>query len=253
MAMVATGVFALVRIFVGERSGEWWKAALRLAGGVLIGLALAAPLLALFREYLPLSYNSHSNLSDRPPETDPLTVFLNWMMPRISPILSGDTRGNFSFTRNWVGAGAMVLAGRRFAGATRVEATQRGVAARRRRRGGHDPDLRRGTGRVDPLPAGVVASAVAGVRHADHRPRSRAPRRRRGAGARRPCRAVVAGAGVDRGGRRARVPRGARQRPQHRAHRRGVLPRRVAHRGARRRHHRRRRAAFHACGRGRRS
>jgi hypothetical protein len=111
MAMVATGLFALVRIFVGERSGEWWKVALRLAGGVLIGLALAAPLLALFREYLPLSYHRHANLDDKPPATDPLTLFLNWMMPRISPILRGDTRGNFSFTRNWVGAGAMVLAG----------------------------------------------------------------------------------------------------------------------------------------------
>lgn len=112
MAIVATGVFALVRIFLGERSGEWWKAALRLAGGVLIGLALAAPLLALFREYLPLSYNIHSNLGDKPPATDPLSVFLNWMMPRISPTIAHGSRTavNFSYTRNWVGAGAVLLA-----------------------------------------------------------------------------------------------------------------------------------------------
>ncbi len=112
MAMVATGLFALVRVFVGERSGEWWKAALRVAGGVFIGLALAAPVLALFREYLPLSFNVHSNLGDTPPATDPLTVFLNWMMPRISPTLNHDSRlsVNFSYTRNWVGAGAVLLA-----------------------------------------------------------------------------------------------------------------------------------------------
>jgi hypothetical protein len=112
MSLVAAGVFAAVRVFIGERAGEWWRAVLRLAAGGAVGLALAAPLLALFREYVPLSFNIHANLSDKPPATDPLTVFLNWMMPRISPTLPSSTTPimQFSYTRNWVGAGVMVLA-----------------------------------------------------------------------------------------------------------------------------------------------
>ena len=43
MALIAVGAFCAVRIFVGDRSGAWWLAAARLAGGAAIGLALGGP------------------------------------------------------------------------------------------------------------------------------------------------------------------------------------------------------------------
>jgi hypothetical protein len=112
IALVAAGLYALARIFIGERSGEWWSAAIRLAGAGAIGIALAGPLLLLFKEYVPLSLNAHSGLGNKAPETDSATFFLNWMMPRISPTIAKDPRYsmNYSGSRNWVGAGVMVLA-----------------------------------------------------------------------------------------------------------------------------------------------
>lgn len=105
MALAATGLYGLVRLFVGPSEHTRRDGAFRLAGAAGIGLLLCAPLLMLFREYLPLSYNTHKALSDRPPPTDPAATFLNWMMPRISP----HDRA-YSFTHNWVGAGTVLLA-----------------------------------------------------------------------------------------------------------------------------------------------
>ncbi len=74
--------------------------------GAGIGLALTAPLLMVFREYLPLSHNIHEKLGDTAPKTDPGSLLLNWMMPKISA-LSFYTRKS---SRNWVGVGAILLA-----------------------------------------------------------------------------------------------------------------------------------------------
>ena len=79
---------------------------LRLGGGAAIGLALAAPVLVVFREYVPLSFNAHSDYGSQPVATDPISSFLNWMMPRISRQPQQDT----AFSRNWIGAAAMYLA-----------------------------------------------------------------------------------------------------------------------------------------------
>jgi hypothetical protein len=106
ITLMATGVFSAVRLFVGPQSLSRTRNALRLIVGAALGVAIAGPQLMIFREYLPLSYNRHSNLSNSPPETDPIQVFLNWMMPRISP----SSNSNYSFSRNWVGAGAMLAA-----------------------------------------------------------------------------------------------------------------------------------------------
>ena len=58
-------------------------------------------------EYLPLSFNVHEDLGDTAPRSPTRrAVFLNWMMPRISP--TGPLV--YSWTRNWVGAGTMFLA-----------------------------------------------------------------------------------------------------------------------------------------------
>jgi D-glycero-D-manno-heptose 1,7-bisphosphate phosphatase len=105
MALVAISVYCAIRIFEGPCVHERWRAVLRLGGAATLGLALAAPMLTLFREYLPLSQNTHAGLADAPPATDPASYFLNWLAPRISPSASSA----FAGTRTWVGAGAMLL------------------------------------------------------------------------------------------------------------------------------------------------
>jgi len=106
MSFVAIGMYALARLFIGPRADTRARSAVRLAAGAAIGLAIAAPLLSLFGQYLPLSVNSHKGLADHPPVTDSPGYFLNWLMPRITPV-STDTHG---FSRNWVGLGAVLLA-----------------------------------------------------------------------------------------------------------------------------------------------
>ncbi len=106
MALVAAGVYSLIRVFSGPRVHDRWRAVGRLALGGVLGLALAAPLLVTFGEYLPLSQNTHAALAGKPPATDPKSYFLNWLMPKISP----DVNRAMAGTRTWVGAGAFMLA-----------------------------------------------------------------------------------------------------------------------------------------------
>ncbi len=106
MSFAAIGIYALARLFIGPRVEPRPQSALRLATGAAIGLALAAPLLLLFGQYLPLSVNSHKGLADHPPLTDSPGYFLNWLMPKITPV-STNLHG---YSRNWVGLGAVLLA-----------------------------------------------------------------------------------------------------------------------------------------------
>ncbi len=65
ITLVAVGVYALVRLFVGPRVHDRPRAVARLAVGGALGVALAAPVLLPFAEYVPLSFNSHSNLGSK--------------------------------------------------------------------------------------------------------------------------------------------------------------------------------------------
>jgi hypothetical protein len=103
IALVAAMLYSAFRLVEGRRVDDRSRAFLRLACGALLGLALAAPLLMLFREYLPLSQNTHP--SGQAIQTDPKSYFLNWLMPRVSP----DANRALAGTRNWVGAGAALL------------------------------------------------------------------------------------------------------------------------------------------------
>jgi hypothetical protein len=105
-ALLAAGLYSAFRLFEGPRVHDRRRSLVRLAGGALLGAALAAPLLLPFREYLPLSQNTHSGLAGQPPPTDPKSYFLNWLMPQISP----DVNRALAGTRTWVGAGAVLLA-----------------------------------------------------------------------------------------------------------------------------------------------
>jgi hypothetical protein len=116
--LVTAGIFSAVRLFVGDSAQTRPRTAARLLFGAGVGLAFAAPQLVLFHEYLPLSINAHANLGNAPPITDPVGVFLNWMMPKINAPsrgtinpTSGGTFSKYAFSRNWVGVGAVLLAG----------------------------------------------------------------------------------------------------------------------------------------------
>jgi hypothetical protein len=117
ISLVAGGTYGLLRLVLGDRVDTRSRAALRLAAGAAIGLALAAPLLAIFREYLPLSYNVHRSSPNHARPTHSVELLLNWMMPRISPsrakganVLVRFFPSNYSNSLNWVGAGAVVMA-----------------------------------------------------------------------------------------------------------------------------------------------
>ena len=79
----------------------------RLGGAGLLGVALAAPLVLLFLEYEPLSFNIHKAEFGAGSTTDPQWGLLNWLIP----FFQGQTR---SLTvRNWIGVavGVSALAG----------------------------------------------------------------------------------------------------------------------------------------------
>jgi hypothetical protein len=105
MILSATGLYSLVRLAHGHRADDAIHSSVRLLVGVGLGLALAAPLLLAFREYLPLSFNTHAHLGDQAAATDSPTALLNWISPTISGLSA-----RYAYTRNWVGAGAFLLA-----------------------------------------------------------------------------------------------------------------------------------------------
>ena len=106
MALFAAALYAIVRLFYGPRVPRTVEVAPPSGDRRRVGARAAAPLLLPFGEYLPLSRNTHADLADKPPATDPVSYLVNWMMPRISPAANSSYAG----TRTWVGAGAVILA-----------------------------------------------------------------------------------------------------------------------------------------------
>ena len=80
-----------------------------IATGGAIGLLLSAPVILLFAQYLPQSFNIHSDLAHEPPRTVPVGQILNLLMPRIATTDRG-------WTRNWTGVAAVLLAAVAIAG-----------------------------------------------------------------------------------------------------------------------------------------
>jgi hypothetical protein len=105
MAVAAAGFFAVARLVTGDREGTRREAAVRLVGAGTIGLALAAPLILGYREYLSLSFNTHP-FTGVAPATDSLHQLVDWMAPRITP---APAKALFD-DREWIGAGAFLLA-----------------------------------------------------------------------------------------------------------------------------------------------
>jgi hypothetical protein len=109
IAIVAASVFAGARLVLGDREGTRRQAALRLMGGGVVGIALAAPVLLAFREYVPVSFNAHP-FTGHAPTTRSLYDFLAWMMPRIGTVSSDVAAPSSAEGRQWIGAGSVTLA-----------------------------------------------------------------------------------------------------------------------------------------------
>jgi len=108
--IVAASVFAGAQLVLGVREGTRRQAALRLAGGGILGVALAAPLLLPFREYVHLSFNGHAFTGDAP-TTRSVYDFLAWMMPRIGPLSPHAAAAMPPLNgTHWLGAGSVTLA-----------------------------------------------------------------------------------------------------------------------------------------------
>ena len=105
MAIVGATLFTGARLVTGDRAGTRRQAALRLMGGGAIGLALAAPIVLAYREYLSFSWNSHP-FTGAPFATDSVHQLVDWLMPRIS---HAPAKALFD-DREWIGAGAVFLA-----------------------------------------------------------------------------------------------------------------------------------------------
>jgi len=106
VVLALSGVYSLIRVFQVRESGVSGPL-LRLAGGVTLGMALAAPLILIFLEYLPNSFSVHEAGADTGSRVDPIHGVLNLIVP----FFGGEPlEGGFRGTRGWLGAGVVSLA-----------------------------------------------------------------------------------------------------------------------------------------------
>jgi hypothetical protein len=100
--LAVASTWALGRIFYGPRAASRGPTFARLAGGGALGIALAAPLLLPFAEYVRQSLNFKAHVGEGAFRT---MEIVNWIMPKIRFVGTNDWNG----TLNWIGAGALVL------------------------------------------------------------------------------------------------------------------------------------------------
>ncbi len=74
----------------------------------MLGVLLAAPLLLLFLEYEPLSYNTHKPELDRGTEADPALGILHWILPFFPG--SPETKYPTGYPKNWFGVAIGIVA-----------------------------------------------------------------------------------------------------------------------------------------------
>jgi hypothetical protein len=106
--LLLSGAYAVVRSIQTRSENSWWGL-VRLSAGFALGLALAAPLLAIFLEYLPQSFNTHSGGSTTGLGVDPPRMILNLIVP-FHAGQPFNALGTWSGTRGWLAAGTAMLA-----------------------------------------------------------------------------------------------------------------------------------------------
>jgi Bacterial membrane protein YfhO len=103
----SAAAYAVVRLVQERRRMPFLVSLVRLGGAGLLGVMLAAPLVLLFLEYEPLSFNIHRPEFDVGTVADPQWGLLNWLVPFFAedpPVGYGST------VRNWFGVAVGISA-----------------------------------------------------------------------------------------------------------------------------------------------
>jgi hypothetical protein len=93
----STAFYAIARLIQERRQMPLRVSLVRLSGAALLGVMLAAPLVLLFLQYEPLSFNIHKPGGGKGSETDPQWGLLNWLVPYFQ------ATGRSGTVRNWIG------------------------------------------------------------------------------------------------------------------------------------------------------
>jgi hypothetical protein len=109
LVLGSTAAYAVTRL-VQERSRTPLQISLaRLGGAGVLGVLLAAPLVLLFLQYEPVSFNVHKSGLGAGSQTDPQWALLHWLVP----YFDAPRTGVMLVVRNWLGVavGIAALAG----------------------------------------------------------------------------------------------------------------------------------------------
>ena len=93
----SAAAYGIVRLVQERRRTPLRVSLVRLGGAGLLGVMLAAPLVLLFLQYEPLSFNVHKPEFASGPGTDPQWALLNWLVPFFSK------DGVTPIVRSWFG------------------------------------------------------------------------------------------------------------------------------------------------------
>lgn len=109
LVLLTAAFFGAFRAFSGRRVGTALQVLLRLGAGASFGVALSAPLLLLFAEYLTFAFNTHQRGIPGVQADAPRQLLL-WLFPLIDGLPARGRGGTWTGVRNWSGAGAALLA-----------------------------------------------------------------------------------------------------------------------------------------------
>ena len=102
LVLGSTAVYAVARLVQERRRMPLRVSLVRLGGAGVLGLMLAAPLVLLFLQYEPLSFNVHKSGAGNGSQSDPQWGLLNWLVP----FFAKPPESTFSPTvRSWFGVG----------------------------------------------------------------------------------------------------------------------------------------------------
>src|SRR5436305_1430643 len=103
----SAAVFGGVRIIEQRRAVPVRLALARVAGGFLLGVTIASPLLLPFRQYEALSFNAHKVSSGQGSQADASWGLLNWVAPFFHGVKKAFTSPG---VREWCGGAVAVAA-----------------------------------------------------------------------------------------------------------------------------------------------
>jgi hypothetical protein len=100
LVLGSTAFYAVARLVQERRRTPFRVSVARLGGAGVLGVMLAAPLVLLFLQYEPLSFNLHKPEAARGSTTEPQWGLLNWLVPFFAEAPSS---GFAPSVRNWFG------------------------------------------------------------------------------------------------------------------------------------------------------